>query len=107
VSVRQSPTPTRGRHCTKPSPAEARRRARKLTIVHTPQHGSGLNVAESALSVGHRQCVDRHIAEPATVAREARTWAAKRNASQVGVDWQFTTADARIKLKRLYPKVNE
>jgi DDE superfamily endonuclease len=88
-------------------PEEAMRRARKLEIVHTPKHGSWLNVAASELRVLHRQCWDRHIADSATVSREARTWAAKRNASQVGVDGQFTTADARIKLKRLYPKVNE
>lgn len=89
------------------APEEAMRIARKREIIHTPKHGSWLNVAESELSVLHRQCLDRRIADQATVASEAKTWATKRNASQVGVDWQCTTADARIKLKRLYPKINE
>lgn len=86
-------------------PAEAPRIARKLELVHTPKHGSWLNVAESELSVLTRQCLDRRIAEQETVAAEAQAWSEERNTDQVGVDWQFTTADARIKLKRLYPNV--
>jgi hypothetical protein len=89
------------------APAEALRIARKLELVHTPKHGSWLNVAESELSVLTRQCLDRRIAQRATVGAEARVWARERNAKQTGVDWQFTTADARVKLKHLYPKVNE
>jgi hypothetical protein len=88
-------------------PAEALRIARKLELVHTPKHGSWLNVAESELSVLTRQCLGRRIARRQTVAAEARTWSDQRNTRQVGVDWQFTTADARIKLKHLYPKVKE
>lgn len=88
-------------------PAEALRIARKLELVHTPKHGSWLNVAESELSVLTRQCLDRRIAEQKTVAAEAQAWSEERNTDQVGVDWQFTTADARIKLKRLYPNVIE
>lgn len=88
-------------------PEEALRLVRKLEIVHTPKHGSWLNVAECELSVLHRQCLDRRIADQETVAHEALAWAAKRNAGQIGVDWQFTTANARIKLKRLYPKIKE
>lgn len=88
-------------------PAEALRLAQKLELVHTPKHGSWLNVAESELSVLTRQCLDRRIAEQRTVATEARAWSQERNAGQAGVDWQFTTTDARIKLKRLYPIVTE
>lgn len=88
-------------------PTEALRLARKLELVHTPKHGSWLNVAESELSVLTRQCLDRRIPDQATVAAEARAWSDERNTRQVGVDWQFTTADARTKLKHLYPKVKE
>lgn len=85
-------------------PAEALRIAQKLELVHTPKHGSWLNVAESELSALTRQCLDRRIAQQDTVAKEARAWSKQRNAGQVGVDWQFTTEDARTKLKYLYPK---
>ncbi len=75
--------------------------------MHTPKHGSWLNVAESELSVLTRQCLDRHMGTQRLVVAEASTWEQRRNIRQVGVDWQFRTEDARIKLKRLYPKVNE
>jgi hypothetical protein len=88
-------------------PVEALRIARKLELVYTPKHGSWLNVAESELSVLTRQCLDRRIAELSEVQAEAAAWAARRNQKQIGVDWQFTTANARIKLKRLYPKITE
>jgi hypothetical protein len=86
-------------------PAEAQRVAQKLEMVHTPKHGSWLNVAESELSVLTRQCLDRRIADQEIVAKDAGAWSKERNARQVGVDWHFTTADARIKLKHLYPKI--
>lgn len=86
-------------------PAEAMRIAKKLELVHTPKHGSWLNVAESELSVLTRQCLDRRIAERETVAEETATWAQDRNHYQIGVEWHFTTADARTKLKHLYPKI--
>jgi hypothetical protein len=86
-------------------PEEALRMARKLELVHTPKHGRWLNVAESELSVLTRQCLDRRIAEIALVVEEARTWASERNQRQIGVEWQFTTENARTKLKRLYPKI--
>lgn len=86
-------------------PAEAFRIAQKLDLVHTPKHGSWLNVAESELSVLTRQCLDRRIASQAEVAAEASTWSADRNAQQIGVDWHFTTQDARVRLKHLYPKI--
>jgi hypothetical protein len=86
-------------------PEEALRLARKLELVHTPKHGSWLNIAESELSVLTRQCLDRRIPEQAEVARESILWAERRNERQTGVDWQFTTDKARIKLKHLYPKI--
>lgn len=87
------------------SAEEALRIARKLEIVHTPKHGSWLNMAESELSVLTRQCLARRIPEREAVDREATTWAARRNISQVGVEWQFRTDNARVKLKYLYPKI--
>lgn len=86
-------------------PAEARRLAERLECVYTPKHGSWLNIAEIELDVLSRQCLARRIAEKETLAREVAAWERERNGKQKGVDWQFTTADARIKLKRLYPQV--
>jgi hypothetical protein len=87
-------------------PAEARRLAAKLEIHYTPKHGSWLNMAELELSALQRQCLDRRLAERATVEREVGAWVAARNAAEAPVDWRFTTADARIKLKRLYPAIH-
>jgi len=86
-------------------PAEARRLAGRFEWHHTPKHGSWLNVAECELSVVARQCLDRRIPDMETLKREVAAWQAKRNAAAVKVDWQFTTADARVKLKRLYPTI--
>lgn len=86
-------------------PAEALQLSKKLELIHTPKHGSWLNVAESELSVLTRQCLDRRIVEIGTVAQEAETWKNNRNQRQIGVEWHFTTADARTKLKNLYPKI--
>jgi transposase len=86
-------------------PAEARRLARKLEVHYTPKHGSWLNMAEIELSVLSRQCLDRRIGTLAELEREVAAWQARRNASEVGINWRFTTADARIKLKRLYPSI--
>ena len=85
------------------APAEARRLVEKLEIHHTPKHGSWLNVAEIELSVLAGQCLDRRIAGAADLAREVKAWEKQRNKEHGTVDWQFTTEDARIKLKRLYP----
>ena len=85
------------------APAEARRLAEKLEIHHTPKHGSWLNVAEIELSLLARQCLDRRIATRDELAREVKAWERRRNKEHGTVDWQFTTTDARIKLKRLYP----
>jgi hypothetical protein len=88
-------------------PAEALRIAQKLELVYTPKHGSWLNVAEPELSVLSRQCLDRRIGTRPEVATAVVPWSARRNARQVGVEWHFTTEDARIKLRHLYPKVRE
>jgi hypothetical protein len=88
-------------------PAEAMRVARRLELVHTPKHGSWLNVAESELSVLTRQCLGRRVAVMCEVEEEAGARGKRRNAKQVGVDWHFTTEDARTKLKHLYPKICE
>ena len=86
-------------------PADARRLVEKLEIHYTPKHGSWLNMAEIELSVLARQCLDRRIPDRDTLAREVAAWETKRNATGVKADWQFTTADARIKLKKLYPTI--
>ena len=88
-------------------PAQARRIASKLEWHYTPEHGSWLNIAESELSVLARQCLDRRIPDKATLEQEAAAWQVRRNAACVTVDWQFTTTDARISLKRLYPALKE
>jgi hypothetical protein len=84
-------------------PAEARQLARKLEIHHTPKHGSWLNMAEIEFSVLERQGLDTRMADRARLQAAVAPWAAQRNAAQTGVNWRFTTADARVKLKRLYP----
>lgn len=82
---------------------EARRIARKLEIHYTPRNGSWLNVAEIELSVLSSQCLDRRIPDAAVLDRELAEWERRRNAEASKVSWQFTTADARVKLRRLYP----
>lgn len=86
------------------APKEARRLAQRLEIHYTPKHGSWLNIAEIELSVLTKQCLDRRIAEIDTLRQETKAWEHERNAKQTGVDWHFTTEDARIRLKRLYPQ---
>lgn len=86
-------------------PVEARRLTERLEVVYTPKHGSWLNIAEIELNVLARQCLSRRIGDKRILQREVAAWETDRNQSQTGVDWQFTTADARIKLKRLYPQV--
>ncbi len=84
-------------------PAEAKRIADRLEIHHTPKHGSWLNVAELELAVLERQCLRQRFGDRPTLAAAVTAWAARRNDAGAAVDWQFTTADARTKLKRLYP----
>jgi len=86
-------------------PSEARRLAERFEWHYTPKHGSWLNVAEMELSVIARQCLDRRIPDAATLTREIELWQRQRNAARVVVRWHFTTADARIKLRKLYPTI--
>jgi hypothetical protein len=85
------------------APAEAHRLAERLEIHHTPKHGSWLNMAEIELSILSRQCMRGYFENRQQLARRIGCWERDRNRTQAGIDWRFTTADARIKLKRLYP----
>ena len=86
-------------------PAEqARAYVKRLEIHFTPKHGSWLNMAEIEFSILSGQCLDRRMGDIETFRREVKAWQDERNASNKGTDWQFTTEDARIKLKKLYPK---
>ena len=86
-------------------PAEARRLAKRIEWHYTPKHGSWLNMAEIELSVLARQCLDRRIPDAGALAREVAAWELRRNAAGVKAEWQFTTADARVRLKKLYPTI--
>lgn len=86
-------------------PAEALRLAQKLEIHYTPKHGSWLNMAESELSILSRQCLSRRIPDPEVLAREVYAWQEQRNQAKSRMIWRFTTADARIRLARLYPSL--
>jgi hypothetical protein len=86
-------------------PEQARRIAEKLEIHHTPKHGSWLNMAEIELSVLARQCLDQRLDSREKLQQETEAWELERNEQQVEIKWQFTTADARIKLHRLYPVI--
>ncbi len=86
-------------------PEEARRPVERIEFHYTPKHGSWLNVAEIEFSALSRQCLDRRIRDFSTLQMEITAWEDDRNNRQPQVDWQFTTADARIKLKHLYPKL--
>lgn len=85
------------------NPEEAKRIADKLEIEYTPVHGSWLNMAEIEFSVLSKQCLNRRIPDQDTMRKEIGAWQEERNESKVGCNWQFTTEDARIKLKKLYP----
>ena len=86
-------------------PQEARRLIDRLEVVYTPKHGSWLNMAEIELGILSRQCMGGRIPDRPTLADEVKVWQTDRNRSRAVIDWQFTTADARIKLRRLYPKL--
>jgi len=88
-------------------PEEARRIANKIEWHYTPEHGSWLNIAEIELSVLSRQCLSRRVADAGTLEYNAAVWERERNSAQVTINWQFTTDDARIKLKRLYPEIRQ
>jgi hypothetical protein len=86
-------------------PEQARRIAERIEVHHTPKHGSWLNVAEIELSVLARQCLDRRIESVEELLKALEPWEIERNDRKVGIEWRFTTADARIKLRRLYPAI--
>jgi hypothetical protein len=84
-------------------PAMARRLAEKLEIHYTPKHGSWLNMAEIELSILSRQCMSDYFENADPLAKRIAVWERKRNEEQTSIDWRFTNADARIKLRKLYP----
>jgi len=84
-------------------PEEARRLVERFEWHYTPKHGSWLDMAESELGVLSKQCLDRRIPDKATLARETAAWVNRRNKHHSKANWQFSTADARLKLKHLYP----
>jgi len=86
------------------APEEARRLTERLEIHYTPKHGSWLNIAECEFSVLQRQCLSRRIDSAEFLGHEVNAWQASRNAIDSQINWQFTTADARVKLRRLYPE---
>jgi transposase len=88
-------------------PEEARRLVNRFEFHFTPKHGSWLNMAEIELSVLSRRCINRRIPDEQTLRHEVLSWADDRNSKVVKVDWRFSTADARIKLKRLYPMIHD
>ena len=89
------------------SPEEAHRLKERFEWHYTPEHGSWLNIAECELSVLSRQCLSRRIADIETLRCEVSAWEKRRNARPNTVNWQFTSADARVKLKRLYPEIKD
>jgi transposase len=89
------------------APAEARRLASRFEWHYTPEHGSWLNMAEIELSVLSRQCLRRRLASIEQVKREVAAWQQRRAQAHTTIRWQFATADARIKLQRLYPQTRE
>jgi transposase len=88
-------------------PEEAKRLAEKLEIHYTPKHGSWLNMAEIELSVLSRQCLDRRVPDFESLQAEVSAWQERRDATTTKIEWRFRTEDARIKLKRLYPSLQE
>ena len=85
--------------------AQARRLVERFEWHYTPKHGSWLDMAESELAALSSQCLDRRIPDKQMLIREVAAWQTQRNKRHTKTDWQFTTADARIKLKRLYPSL--
>lgn len=86
-------------------PAEARRLAERLEIHYTPKHGSWLNMAEIELSILSRQCMNDYFESIEDLTVAIATWESSRNETESGINWQFTTADARVKLRKLYPVI--
>lgn len=88
-------------------PAAATRLTDKLEVHDLPKHGNWLNIAELNLSVRSRQCRDRRVRADATLHADVKAWENRHNQASAKVAWRFTTKDARIKLKRLYPSIQE
>lgn len=88
-------------------PEKARRLAEKLEIHYTPKHASWLDMAEIEIGIMSRQCLSDYLANKDKIEAEVLAWCTKRNSNNSKVDWQFTTSDARIKLKRLYPIIDQ
>ena len=88
------------------APTEARRLIEKIEVVHTPKHGSWLNMAECELSVLEKQCLGERVADEKALRARIQLWNSDRNRRSKNIDWQFQTADARIKLRRLYPQIH-
>lgn len=88
------------------APDEARRLMERFEFHYTPKHGSWLNMAETELSVLQKQCLDRRIPDMSALSREVQAWSQLRNNQLKSIHWHFTTADARIKLRKLYPSYN-
>jgi transposase len=88
------------------SAEEARRMSKKIEFVYTPKHGSWLNMVEIELSVLVRQCLERRLADTQSVEQEAGAWCEERNRLGTSVEWRFSTEDARIKLRKLYPSID-
>jgi DDE superfamily endonuclease len=87
------------------APAEARRLARRLEVHYTPKHGSWLNMAETEIGILGRQCLDRRLEDAGAVQAEVGPWEAERNEAKVTINWRFTVADARVRLKNVYPSI--
>jgi DDE superfamily endonuclease len=87
-------------------PEDAKRLAERIELHHTPKHGSWLNIAEIELSALGRQCLARRIAHQDSLRRKVEPWEQQRNAAATKVDWQFTTAQARVKVRSLYPSLH-
>ena len=88
-------------------PEEAKRVWDRFEFVYTPKHGSWLNMAEIELNVLNSQCLNRRIDNIEEIKSEVRAWENHRNNKKCSINWRFTTKDARIKLKRLYPSLND
>jgi len=87
------------------APAEARRLARRLDLHFTPKHGSWLNMAETEIGILTGQCLDRRIDQTEVLCREVSAWENDRNDAKATINWRFTIADARVKLKNIYPSI--
>ena len=87
------------------SPAEARRLLSRLELNHTPKHGSWLNMAEIEIGVMNRQCLDRRIPELQIICEEVAAWEQRRNKEEAKIRWTFTVSDARVKLAKIYPSI--